>query len=49
MRGAFQREWGEGRGVRGAFQRVRGDTGTIDRVQNGVEGAVVRGPSAPGI
>ena len=48
-RGAFQSGWGRGRGGRGAFQSVRGDTGTIDRVQNGVEGAEVRGPSAPGI
>ena len=40
---------GEGRGVRGAFQSVRGDKGAIDRVQNGAEGAVVRGPSATGI
>ena len=48
-RGAFQSVRGEGRGARGVFQSVRGDTGTIDRVQNGVDGAEVRGPSAPGI
>ena len=38
---------GEGRGE--GIQCVRCDTGTIDRVQNGVEGAEVRGPLAPGI
>ena len=31
----------EGREAREAFQSVRDDTGTIDRVQNGVEGAEV--------
>ena len=38
---------GEGRGE--GIQCVRCDTGTIDRVQNGVEGAEVRGPLANGI
>ena len=38
---------GEGRGE--GIQCVRCDTGTIDRVQNGAEGAAARGPSANGI
>ena len=35
--------------AKGAFQSVRDDTGTIDRVQTGVKGAEVRGHSAPRI
>ena len=38
---------GEGRGE--GIQCVRCNTGTIDRVQNGAEGAAVRGPSTNGI